>query len=145
MHKRRLIIEGACALICLIMGCCIYCMCRSHILFMDWMGISGTIPILHTPISIWCVYSLPDGLWYMSLLLLIDLLCQVYSNLSNQKITPNIMMSFAVILPFIIEIAQKRHIIYGIYDIVDIYTYLITLIIFLLLCGKNYFLLSRFK
>lgn len=144
MCEKRFVVDGLCALACLIIGLAIYCVSRSHILFMDWIGIQGTVPVLKGAISKWFVYCLPDGLWYIALLLLMNILCTKYKDISGHQMVPIIMMLLAVILPFFLEFAQKKNIISGTYDILDILTYLITFLL-LLICKRNYFLLALFK
>lgn len=144
MCEKRFVVDGICAITCLIIGFVIYCVSRSHILFMDWIGIQGTVPVLESAISKWVVYCLPDALWYMALLLLMDILCQKYKDISGHQTVPIIMMSLAILLPFILEFAQKINLIAGTYDILDIFTYLITFLL-ILICKRNYFLLALFK
>lgn len=144
MDSKKNIGLGIGASVCLVIGFIIYCLSREHILFMDWLGIQGAYINTHHPIVKWTIYCLPDGLWYMALLLLMDMLYQIFGDISNGRIMVFSFMSLSVILPFALELAQKWHIISGTYDIVDIITYLITLFLFVL-CEKKVLFSSHSK
>lgn len=144
MCDKRSVVEGLVALTCLVIGFVIYCTSRSHVLFLDWLGIVGSTPVLQNKIGEWLIYCLPDGLWYMSLLLTMSILCRWYKTMSDYSFWPILMMTVAILLPFLLEIAQEIHLIAGTFDWMDIFTYLLTLISFLV-CTRNYFLLPLFK
>lgn len=111
----------------LLIGVAIYILFRKDILFVQFFtGISdGPLFIKSqqpSPILCFIVYCLPDGLWYASLLLLLNAL----SSDDNFFKAINIV---ALASPFILEILQLTKTIPGTFDIFDIITYAITLII----------------
>lgn len=75
-----------------------------------------------SPVLYFIVYCLPDGLWYASLLLLLKAL-------SSYDLFSFATYVLGVASPFILEILQYARIIPGTFDLFDIITYVITLII----------------
>lgn len=71
----------------------------------------------------WVLYTLPDMLWYASLLLLQTTSAPTGSRLSR------LILTISVMLPFIWEGGQSLGIIAGTFDIIDCAGYLLTLII----------------
>ena len=82
------------------------------------------------PIVYFMIFCLPDALWYMSFLLIETIFLPLMSSLSK------ISLIIALCLPFILEFLQYFEIIKGTFDIYDILTYCLTLIIYLL-CIKR--------
>ena len=78
------------------------------------------------------IFCLPDSLWYASLLIFQSALYE------RQKIAI-FLFSLSVFLPFIYELLQKIGIVAGTFDIMDLFTYLLTLIIVLLCQRKHFF------
>lgn len=76
----------------------------------------------------WIIYSLPDALWYYSLLSFMVIFYE-------KTILSRFLGSIAILLPFMWEFSQYFHFISGTYDNIDLIFYLITLIIFL--CFKK--------
>lgn len=72
----------------------------------------------------WIIYSLPDALWYYSLLSFMFIFYE-------KTILSRFLILIAIILPYIWEFSQFFHLLLGTYDNIDIIFYLITLIIFL--------------
>lgn len=122
------------ALACLVVGTLIYLVCRTDILFVEWLHLDY-IPITNIDIQnkfvYWLVYCLSDGLWYLALLII------QYNILLENSIYSRICAYVAVVLPFVIEILQSVHWISGTFDWLDIVTYLLTLILFLLCVKKS--------
>lgn len=122
------------ALTCLLLGTLIYLICRTDILFVELLHLDY-IPInninTQNKFVYWLVYCLSDGLWYLALLLI------QYNVLLENSIYSRICAYVAVALPFIIEILQGIHWIRGTFDWLDIVTYLLTLILFLLCVKKS--------
>lgn len=78
------------------------------------------------------IFCLPDSLWYASLLTFQSACYE------RRKITI-ILLYASIFLPFIYEFLQKIGIIAGTFDIMDLLTYLLTLIIVLLCQRKHFF------
>lgn len=138
MHKDNYIL--LLAFIMLVLGGCIYLFFRKEVIFTSWIPDVW----LHAMPN-YCdkidsnsllgrifLYSLPDGLWYGSLLL-VDLLLR--SNTSYSRVITLLTIS----LPFIFELLQLCHIMRGTFDWIDITIYLLTLYTFLLCSRKFYF------
>ena len=114
------------ATISLGIGILIYITCRSNIWAIDLIGLGHLSfqPKYGNNILFYVfIYSLPDALWYLSLLLL---QIQFY----HHSIMPTrILWWCSVALPFIMEILQAIHFVPGTYDIYDIIFYLLVFII----------------
>lgn len=125
------------AVILLILGGAIYVFFRDEVIFTSWIHSCTNLP--HYGKLINCdtflgrifLYSLADALWYAALLL-VDYLLR--SDTVYSRATTLLTMS----LPFILEFLQLCHIIPGTFDWIDIFIYLLTLIIFLL-CSRNFY------
>ena len=116
------------SLICLLIGVFIYAFFRSDILFIEKLHIvSSPINTLDTsnPIVYWIVYCLPDGLWYLALLIVQYLL------FIQESLISRICAVVAILLPFVIEILQALGWFSGTFDWYDMLTYILTLILFL--------------
>lgn len=123
---------------CLVTGTVIYLLFRKDIMFMSWVGVEGRhVDVSDSVFREWVVYSLPDGLWYMALLLAELEFTQRRCALSI------VLFAIAVIFPFVLEILQLTNIIPGTFDWLDIATYCLTLIIFTSCKRKKLYLLSR--
>ena len=79
----------------------------------------------------WLVYCLPDGLWYLALLLVQQQM--VYA----KSVVSRAIFAAAIALPFVLEGLQAARLIPGTFDYMDILTYLLTLILFI--CLKKLF------
>lgn len=126
------------AIVCMVLGVIIYASTRENILFMDWLGISGKHYISKGLFVDWIVYSVPDGLWYMALLLVMGSLGRLSQSSQLGRLISMGMMTIAILLPFLLEFAQRAHVIPGTFDYIDILTYSFTLIIYLVLCKTNF-------
>lgn len=92
----------------------------------DWIDSLREKYAHHIIISDWIKYSLPDGLWILSYLLLINALWG--------KSKSHLQYFWLLILPLTAvctEIMQSLNLLYGTFDIVDIYCYLLPLLIFI--------------
>ena len=124
------------ALACLMVGAMMYALCRIDIVFIRFLGLESLPHVsvdTANPLVYWIVYCLPDGLWYMALLLVQHKIVQRDSFLSRSC------WYLAVLLPFVIEGLQALHWISGTFDWCDIATYLFTLILFVLCVRKDFF------
>lgn len=119
---------------CLIVGALLYTLCRTDIWFVQMMHLDK-LGAWHcptdTPWGYWLVYCLPDGLWYLALLLIQQQIVRTKSVVSRA------LFAVAVALPFILEGLQAARLLPGTFDYMDILTYLFTLILFL--CLKKLF------
>lgn len=132
------------AAVCMLVGVGIYASAREHILFLEWIGWHGK-PCTSTSVwTDWVIYSLPDGLWYLALLLTMDVLRRKASTSKLGRALSTTMMAIAILLPYTLEYAQHLHIIDGTYDRLDILTYCLTLFLFYI-CKTNSLFLSCFK
>lgn len=115
------------SIVLLLAGTCIYILCRKEILFVEYTtgikeGVLYSLCQTSNPIVGFIVYSLPDALWYASLLLLLR-------SLSSKDRFSHAMYFLGVSLPFILEILQMESLIPGTFDIYDLLAYISTLII----------------
>ncbi len=125
MRSAKIYITAIC---CLTAGMLLYAVFRTDIWFVHQLGLDHFFHIhLNTdnPILYWLVYCLPDGLWYMALLLLQHRFTQKESLVSRWCLYA------AVALPFLLEGMQAMGWLFGTCDYRDILTYLFTLILFL--------------
>lgn len=122
------------SILLLMAGAAIYLTCRHDIIFISMINteILNTIRIEIKSDNLFMYllrYCLPDGLWYASLLttqLVIDSKIYIYMFLVVSS------------TPFVLELMQYFHFMPGTFDWLDIITYLLTLIIFIL-CVKKHF------
>lgn len=130
------------ATLCMLLGVGIYACAREHILFMEYVGWHGRHYTSGGIWADWIVYSLPDGLWYMALLLSMVSLGHAYQSSQTERRLSNAMLTIAILLPFLLEFLQKIHIVSGTFDYIDVITYCLTLLIFISLCkAKSLYLL----
>ena len=122
------------AFACLVVGALLYALCRTDIWFVDSMHLNK-IGAWHLPTDTvwgyWLVYCLPDGLWYLALLLVQQQM--VYA----KSVVSRAIFAAAIALPFVLEGLQAARLIPGTFDYMDILTYLLTLILFI--CLKKLF------
>ena len=125
MNKPK-IIRLALANLMKTIGISIYVLFRKDIVFFEWIS-----PTLLKPLNMdnhfwgghFIVYCLPDGLWYFALLLF-------QSTFLENKPSSKLLFYFSILLPFALEILQLYGITPGTFDLMDIATYILTLIIF---------------
>lgn len=77
----------------------------------------------------WAIFSLPDGLWTLSYLLLIDLIW----NDTNHDVRRTIFILFLPIIAIILEFGQLCGFVEGTFDIVDLFFYIAAFIMYYLL------------
>lgn len=121
------------ATLCLIGGTCIYLKSRNNIIFFDWIPSSvitiiKDIPVIYPSDRLswlrnFLIFNLPDGLWYAALLLF-----QI-SFLSVKDSISKLIFYFSATVPFIWELLQILHEVPGRFDIMDMLTYFIVLLI----------------
>ena len=120
---------------CLITGVLLYATCRTDIWFVRQFHLDilpHTTPDTQNAFIYWLVFCLPDGLWYIALLLLQQQLTQ------RESVFSRICMYAAMALPFLLEGMQAIGWLPGTFDYRDIITYLFILILFLCLRKKFY-------
>ena len=125
-------------LLLLIVGSAIYATCRQDVIFLAPLHGTKFLELIKVNITYqngnvfiyFLLYCLADVLWYIALLLS---QMQFY----NRSIINKILFYFAVALPFIFEILQYFKVITGTIDMVDIISYLITFLIFLILWKRK--------
>lgn len=138
MIKREWITKVTISFLLLFLGAFIYAIFRQDVLFCSWIPfeILARIKIdisyqdCHW-IIYWVVFCLPDALWYASQIV-------IQTVLHKEKMT-SWLLGFTLLLPFIYEIMQAINLIPGTFDWLDVFTYLLTLIV-VMLCQKNYLL-----
>ena len=128
--KKSIIIRLTASGLMIIAGAAIYLTSRSDIIFLDWIP-QPIVKILRhysfddtSALGRFAIYSLPDGLWYGSLLIYQSSF--VYRSKASKSI-----FRFSIALPFILEILQIHEIVPGTFDPLDLLAYLITLTIFM--------------
>ncbi len=127
------IIEFCLSLLMLLAGSSIYILFRQDAIFLSGVD-SQLLEMIHIRIPdsnncfllYWFMYCLPDGLWYAALLLMLSAFENDY--------TSGIRLPFllGIILPFFMECFQYLGIVSGTFDILDLITYLIILLLFIL-------------
>ena len=120
------------AIVSLVMGCLIYLLFRQDILAMHWIGNPQWIEPFRINIrydgnllTYVLLYCLSDALWFFSLLIL------QFQIFDKSIILCNTLLYSTIALPFILEALQYFKIIGGTFDILDIASYLIVLLIVL--------------
>ena len=123
------------AIVLLLAGSLVYLLFRQDIIFLSWVN-RDVLHMFQVPIDnddnllVYLLrYCLSDGLWYASLLM--SQVSFVQCGRMNK-----LWFGVAVALPFLLEALQGWHCIAGTFDLYDIITYLITLLIFML-CKKS--------
>lgn len=130
LSKRSKVIRLVLAFLMTFTGGIIYVISRHDIIFFNWIpySILKIIKDIFTTESFYSRYiftfCLPDGLWYFSILLF-------QSVFLGKTFLSKLIFYISVILPFVWELLQKRRDIPGTFDIMDIFVYIISLILFL--------------
>ncbi len=97
-------------------------------------GIFSQMDFSH-PLPHFIVYCLPDGLWYLALL---HANCLINNGFLNQRDKCSLTINIIVMsTPFLLEMGQASGHLGGTFDICDILTYLLTLIIYVLWSKGN--------
>ena len=130
------------AILLLLIGSGIYATCRQDVIFLA--PFKGTKLMESLKIDIcyhngdvftyFLLFCLPDGLWYLALLLFQK---QFYN---AKSLTSKILLIISALLPFVLEFLQYFKVIKGTFDIFDICFYLLILIIFIIVWKlKNHY------
>lgn len=139
MTPRVICILGS-AMLLLLLGIGIYYFFRTPIIALTIFHIAPNEYITrntNNPFIYFMVFCLPDALWYMSLLLTQTFFLKETGWLNR------LLVGIAISLPFLLEICQYFNFILGTFDWFDIFTYCLTLILFL--CLRKTSLLSAYK
>ena len=118
------------AILCMVLGAGLYIMFRQETIFVNLLNISVLSCNLRPTYLI--LYCLPDGLWFLALLII------QYSLFQRRNKISKVLLCFAVALPFVLECMQALGWFWGTFDWYDILTYCVTLIIFII-CVRNPF------
>lgn len=123
-------------LILLLAGGCIYLFFRQGVLFLSRISpdtlasVRISVPKHENSLLLYLfLYCIPDGLWYAALLTL-----QVH--FASRERAGKVLLLFSILLPFMLEFAQLFGLVPGTFDYYDLFTYLITLILFIP-CAKK--------
>lgn len=122
----------------LIAGVTIYSAYRPTSLLNGALGIESISNITWNDIPDWLIYSLPDALWYVALLLL-----QPIPRKDRISISSRVLTLTAVALPFIHEGLQYLGVAPGSFCFIDLSFYLIILILYIVCLGKRFTLLFK--
>lgn len=128
----------ALACVLLAIGSIIYLIFRQNVFFLSWID-EDFLRVFHNDSSFieknwlgeFILYSLPDGLWYAALLIILIPLGQINSQLNRSLII------IGILLPFILEILQFFRMLIGTFDTIDLITYVLTFLI-IMLCERKY-------
>lgn len=121
----------------LLVGALIYATCRQDAMFL--MSVNPEllakikVEVDYTNCNLFMyliLFCLPDALWYMALLIVQT---ELYS---GERLLEKVLFHLSIALPFILEMLQKVDFMPGTFDWFDIFTYLLTLMIFIL-CQRN--------
>ena len=126
------------ATLLLFVGGCIYATCRQDVIFLVPLHKTIFLELIKFDIqyqngnifTYFLLFCLADVLWYVSLLLF---QVQFY----NRSAINKTLFYFATAIPFILEFLQYQKIIAGTFDIVDIISYLITVLIFIIVWKRK--------
>ena len=133
------------AILLLLIGGGIYATCRQDVIFLAPFRETKFLDFLKIDIryhngnvfTYFFLFCLPDGLWYLSLLLFQK---QFYN---ANVLTSKILLITSALLPFALEFLQYFKVIKGTFDILDICFYLLILIIFVIIWKlKNHYALK---
>lgn len=142
-------VKFATGAVLLLAGCIIYVLFRSQsIRLYVWckaLGLDGIIEQIRNSIgglstSDFLLYSLPDGLYSTSYILVMDSLWHGDRPLRR--------FSIASAIPFVAivhELLQGFHIVSGTFDVLDLLCYGVPLGIYLIVCGKDVLPNKQFK
>ena len=135
--NRKRIVRAILSFILLIIGGLIYICCREKSLLMfKWfekLGINGDVDTLRGLINAdgvygWVKYNLPDGLWLFAYMFLVDIIW----NGSNAKVSFVFIFSMPIVA-LISEILQYYNLLPGVFDWIDIASYVFAILLFIIL------------
>lgn len=132
---------GVVSLMC---GCMIYLLFRSKsiniYLWSESVGLKKHIDYLRNSVCDWQVndffkYSLPDCLYCIAYILLIDAIWQ-----DDNRPIKFFIIAIVPIIAIVYELLQFYGIVYGTYDVTDLVCYTLPLVLyFILICFKNFY------
>lgn len=128
MNRLRILTVG-CGLLSIVFGGCLYLLYRSEtLLIFKWikvMGIYDFISVLRPDngINSWFVYSLPDGLWLFSYIMIISAIWCFDIRKSLLYSVPLVIIAIGS------EILQIPHIVSGTFDFIDLWCYIVATIL----------------
>lgn len=123
MYKKR-IVTLILSLTTLFFGGGLYLMCRSeHLVMFDWCKAIGIYPFIQqlrpqSCFDSWIVYSLPDGLWLFSYIILMGAIWAFDMHKSLLCSSPLIVIAIGS------ELLQIPHIVKGTFDVIDLLCYI---------------------
>lgn len=130
------------ALLCILVGGAIYLVFRTRTLFMfkplpiEWIttldNIKNNITLPNNIFTSFLIYSLPTGLWTISYILLMQIICE-----SMQKKQRFLWIYSLPVILLIVEFLQLFPICQGTFDIVDSLCYIIPIIVSLIIDKQN--------
>ncbi len=134
MSKHQRYTFALLSLLLLIPGTVIYIYMRQDIIFVQNLPFEfkTQIPkeVCYGSPRYLLIYCLPDALWYAALLL-----CQLA--LMSNRVVGKIILSTAIISPFVLELGQSVGLVNGTFDVLDILSYLFVLTFFMILWYKK--------
>lgn len=131
-------IRACISFLLLLAGALIYATCRQEVLFLmtfdaEWLA-KIKIEVDYAECDVltsWVIFCLPDALWYAALLTIQLVLC-------DGGAVGKSLFGLSVAFPFLFESMQWLGVMLGTFDWLDIVTYLLTLITFIL-CQRRQF------
>ena len=124
------------SLLFLLLGTLIHCTCRQDVIFLLPLQGSELLEAIKidihyngNPLIYFFLFCLSDALWYLALLMTQLKLC-------DGSLFMKFLFGLSIALPFIWELWQRLNPMLGTFDWFDIFTYLLTLIMFML-CVKR--------
>lgn len=120
------------SLILLLAGTSIYILWRPEALLNNLFE-PFSLPKGSIELPEWFLYSLPDALWYGALLTLMPSPFLLNADNETPKIIP-VMTIISILLPFAHELLQRFHWVPGTFCHIDIISYSVILLIYLILC-----------
>lgn len=135
MSKHQRYTFALLSLLLLILGTAIYIYLRQDIIFVQNLPFEFRAQIPNKEVcygspKYLLIYCLPDALWYAALLF-----CQLA--LMSNRVVSKIILSTAIISPFVLELGQSVGLVNGTFDVLDILSYLFVLTFFILWYKKS--------
>lgn len=124
--RRPILLSGS--LLCLVVGVIPYLLWRRDALFLACLGLGeSTFPSPDQSLTgYWLCYSFSDAAWYLALIMAL-------SAFSDKSKISRLTFYSGLAMPFVFEFMQIFKAIPGTFDFIDIATYFIILIIYLIL------------
>ncbi len=137
---------GVVSLMC---GCMIYLLFRSKsiniYLWSESLGLKKQIDFLRNSVSGWYIndfyrYSLPDGLYCIAYILLIDAIWQ-----NDKRTIKYFIIAVVPIYAIVYELLQSCGVVYGTYDVTDLVCYSLPLALYFIFISFKLFYNNKFK